>query len=221
MNIGQGQITQLAVSDNFLYTTGRWSDPVEGMYGGKWFYVLDISDPSNLLFIDTLCFNVNDFYLSDGLLYLTTENGLEIYNAKNPKNLEKIGNYLLKNANSVCVKDGIIYVSGAGILYTLKVDLPTEIVENSGKVTAFNLKQNYPNPFNPKTVINYQLPITSTVELGIYNILGQKVATLVSGKQQAGNYQVEWDATNFASGVYMYRMQAGKYSETKKLILLR
>jgi len=90
---------------------------------------------------------------------------------------------------------------------------------------TYELEQNYPNPFNPKTIINYELPITNEVELSIYNLLGQKVVTLVSGKQQAGYYQVEWDASRFASGVYIYRLSAKSRGQsvvkTRKLVLLR
>ena len=99
----------------------------------------------------------------------------------------------------------------------------TNIAENAGStLLSFELKQNYPNPFNPTTTINYQLPISSYVELSIYNLLGEKVVTLVSEKQNTGNHQVEWDARGFASGVYLYRINADNgFKETKKLILLK
>ncbi|MBA7548545.1 hypothetical protein ES705_41006 [subsurface metagenome] len=98
----------------------------------------------------------------------------------------------------------------------------TNIVNNySGLPYKFVLKQNYPNPFNPKTVISYQLAVISDVELSIYSLLGQKVATLVSQKQTTGIYQVEWDARGFASGVYYYRINTGEFVDTKKLVLLR
>jgi predicted GH43/DUF377 family glycosyl hydrolase len=85
-----------------------------------------------------------------------------------------------------------------------------------------SLSQNYPNPFNPSTIINYELRISRDVELSVYNLLGQKVATLINGRQQAGFYQVEWDASGFASGVYYYRLNTdGGFVQTKKLILLR
>ncbi len=86
---------------------------------------------------------------------------------------------------------------------------------------SFKLSQNYPNPFNPSTMISYQLPVISEVELSIFNLLGQKVVTLVSEKQAAGVYQVEWNAKAYASGVYYYRLSTDKFVETKKLILLR
>jgi len=87
--------------------------------------------------------------------------------------------------------------------------------------SEFALFQNHPNPFNPTTIINYQIPMTSNVELSIYNLLGQKVATLVNKKQQAGSYQVEWDASNFSTGVYLYRLSAEEFTATRKLILMK
>jgi len=97
--------------------------------------------------------------------------------------------------------------------------------DQSVHTATFRLDQNYPNPFNPKTIINYELPITNEIELSIYNLLGQKVATLVSEKQPAGKYQVEWDASGFASGIYVYRLnamgRAQNMVQTRKLVLLR
>ena len=87
--------------------------------------------------------------------------------------------------------------------------------------SEFKLNQNYPNPFNPSTVIQYELPITNYVELSIYNLLGQKVVTLVSKRLPAGSHQVEWNARDFASGVYHYRLNAGKFQDVKKMVLLR
>jgi hypothetical protein len=85
----------------------------------------------------------------------------------------------------------------------------------------FSLSQNYPNPFNPSTKINYELPITNDVNLSIYNLLGQKVATLVNEQKQAGSHQVAWDASGFPSGVYYYRIEAGEFQDVKKMILLK
>ena len=70
-------------------------------------------------------------------------------------------------------------------------------------------------------MINYQLSINSFISLKIYNLLGQEIATLVNEAQQPGLHEVKWDASNVPSGVYFYRLQAGKYTETKKLLLIR
>ena len=85
----------------------------------------------------------------------------------------------------------------------------------------YMLNQNYPNPFNPSTMINYQLPITNYVDLSVYNLLGQKVATLVNKRQPAGHYQIEWDASGFAGGVYYCRIKAGNFLQTRKMIYLK
>ncbi|HSW54643.1 MAG TPA: T9SS type A sorting domain-containing protein [Ignavibacteriaceae bacterium] len=87
--------------------------------------------------------------------------------------------------------------------------------------SATVLFQNYPNPFNPATVIKYDLPTTSAVSLIIYDILGRKVKELVNTKQLAGRYEVKFDATNLASGVYIYKLVAEKFISSKKMILLK
>jgi hypothetical protein len=85
----------------------------------------------------------------------------------------------------------------------------------------FALTQNYPNPFNPSTTIKYDLPIDSRVSLKLSNILGQEVVTLVNEEQKAGYKSVEWNASSMASGVYFYRLQAGEFVSSKKLLLLK
>ena len=84
----------------------------------------------------------------------------------------------------------------------------------------FTLSQNYPNPFNPATTIRYALPHKSQVLLAVYNTLGQQVASLVQGRQEAGAYEVKFDASGLASGMYYYRLQAESFVQTKKLLLL-
>ena len=106
----------------------------------------------------------------------------------------------------------------------IQYDIVTALKKPAEQVAieSFNLSQNYPNPFNPTTTINYQLPVANHVELSIYNILGQKVATLVNKTQTAGSYKVEWDASNFASGIYWYRLETDKgFVQTHKLVLLK
>ena len=86
---------------------------------------------------------------------------------------------------------------------------------------VFALEQNYPNPFNPSTKISYQLPERSFVSLKVFDILGREVATLVNEEKEAGTYAAVWNATNAASGVYFYQIQAGSFASVKKLLLLR
>jgi hypothetical protein len=92
---------------------------------------------------------------------------------------------------------------------------------SSAKLETYYLHQNYPNPFNPSTVISWQLTVGNHVELSVYNLLGQKVATLVSGKQKAGFHTVEWDAGHLSSGVYYYMIKVGAWSDVKKMLLLQ
>jgi len=92
--------------------------------------------------------------------------------------------------------------------------------------TQFSLYQNYPNPFNPTTTMIYNLPKPEHVRLTVYNMLGQEVVTLVNEKQAGGVYRVQWDGRNqegmpAASGVYLYRLRAGEFAETRKMLLLR
>jgi hypothetical protein len=84
----------------------------------------------------------------------------------------------------------------------------------------YQLAQNHPNPFNPYTIINYHIPRDNPVELSVYNLMGQKVATLVSEWQQAGRHQIEFDGSDMPGGIYFYRLRAGNFCQTKKMILL-
>ncbi|MFN0158765.1 MAG: T9SS type A sorting domain-containing protein [Bacteroidota bacterium] len=85
----------------------------------------------------------------------------------------------------------------------------------------YTLAQNHPYPFNPTTTIRFVLPISSRVSLKVYDLLGREVATIAEGPMEAGWHTMEWSGVNAASGVYLYRLQAGEYIETRKLVLLK
>ena len=118
--------------------------------------------------------------------------------------------------------------SGEVINYQITLN-PVSVEQNNSLIPQnFALEQNYPNPFNPTTTIKYTIPnVTlsgvegSRVLLKVYDVLGNEIATLVNEEKPAGNYKVEFNASNLASGIYFYRLQAGSFVETKKMILLR
>jgi hypothetical protein len=85
----------------------------------------------------------------------------------------------------------------------------------------YELVQNYPNPFNPTTEINYRLPVASNVNLAVFDLLGRQVSVLVDERKDAGNHSVRFDASRLASGMYVYRLRAGDFVQTRKLLLLR
>jgi beta-glucanase (GH16 family) len=97
--------------------------------------------------------------------------------------------------------------------------LATSVAEHASVPGAFALAQNYPNPFNPSTTIQYSVAAAARVQLEVFDLLGSRVATLVDGSLEAGTYTAAWDARTLPGGVYFYRMQAGGFSETKRLIL--
>jgi len=101
---------------------------------------------------------------------------------------------------------------------------PTGVEDDGNDLSIprqFALYQNYPNPFNAATRINYRLPRSCGVKLEIYNVLGQRVATLVDSKQQAGPRSAIWDASNISSGLYFYKLTAGDFTETKRMMLVK
>ena len=100
--------------------------------------------------------------------------------------------------------------------------VPLDVLKQDRKIPSqYALYQNYPNPFNPSTVIAFSLPSKSFVSLKVFDILGKEIATIVSEELSAGNYSRQWNAAMMSSGIYFYRLQAGTFTETKKLILLR
>ena len=88
-------------------------------------------------------------------------------------------------------------------------------------IDDFHLDQNYPNPFNPVTTIRYNIPELSFTTLKVFDLLGREISTLISEDKSSGAYEVKFDASSLPSGIYFYNLQAGKFNETKKMILLK
>ncbi len=99
--------------------------------------------------------------------------------------------------------------------------VPVHVGDKGSPPSTYTLFQNYPNPFNPSTTIRYALPHRSYVTLTVFNILGQQAATLVDGEVEAGHHEVRFDGKGLASGVYFYRIEAGSFSATRRLIVLK
>jgi hypothetical protein len=152
---------------------------------------------------------------------LWTANGAPVCTATNSQSSPKI----------VPIDGGGAIVTWADLRGGANLDIYAQRLNANGTITdvrtsasipdKFELKQNYPNPFNPSTTINYQLPTQSHVTLKVFDMIGREVAILVNGMQDAGNNSVRFDASNLPSGIYFYKIKAGNFIGTKKLLLLR
>jgi len=152
-----------------------------------------------------------------------SEQTIEILNPKEEKEVTFIFD-ISRNAQ-INKRDTIDFMitSPDGIMMT------KQFVFSYAGPKEFKLEQNFPNPFNPITTIQYQIPASpksspkerTSVTLRIYDILGSEVATLVNEEKEAGYYEVNWNASNLASGVYIYRLQTGSFVSVKKMMLLR
>lgn len=127
----------------------------------------------------------------------------------------KINNLSIDHLNN------LLYIGTFNGVY--KSNFITDIKEEDPPSTiySYTLEQNYPNPFNPTTKISYQIPENSFITIKVYNVLGGELATLVQDEKLSGKYEVEFDAAKLPSGIYFYRLQAGAFVETKKMVLVR
>jgi hypothetical protein len=115
-----------------------------------------------------------------------------------------------------------LFMGPASEIVSAPISEVTPVIEPPRNVPAgYELSQNYPNPFNPTTDIGFRIADVRLVTLKVYNVLGELVKTLVNKVEQPGSYQVQFDGSNLASGVYFYRLSAGSYTKTMKLMLLK
>jgi hypothetical protein len=118
--------------------------------------------------------------------------------------------------------NGWVVGVGGTILRTTNGGVSFVEEEQISQVPAeFLLSQNYPNPFNPSTKIKYSIPQSSNVVIKVFDILGNEIETLVNKEQSTGTYEITWYAANLPNGIYFYKLQAGNFIETKKMILLK
>ncbi len=146
----------------------------------------------------------------------TSNSGLNWFELNTGSNYQSNSVFFINdNTGYTCGQDGIILKTTSG-------GEPIGIKPVSNSIPSkFILFQNFPNPFNPKTVIKYNLPISCFVRLMVYDILGRKVSELVNETQTEGIYKIKWDASNYASGVYFYRIEARDFVAVKKMVLIK
>jgi len=116
-----------------------------------------------------------------------------------------------------------VHGAAGGVLMSgvVRVINPVSVSDQNPVVNKFELEQNYPNPFNPSTVIRYQTAESSNVTITVYNSVGRKISTLLNEVKPKGTFTIEFDGSNLSSGIYYLRLQAGTFSDTKKMLLLK
>ncbi len=174
----------------------------------------------NILFLshdngtDTTFTDSAGHYSFDGLFPGT----YQIYGQLFPRSMEGVCQQVFPDSlkTYTVVIDSHQVVTGVDFRYSFVTSVGSE-----NKSVAFLLYQNYPNPFNPSTTIHFELPKQSHVTLRIYNVLGQEVIKLVDDKRTAGEYNVQVDGSRLSSGIYFYRLTAGKFVETRKMVVMK
>jgi hypothetical protein len=229
-NVGCGN-TKTGLYDNKLVCHFYYQDPYPPYNVECILYIFTIEEPDfpfeeydgwgiNISQLHTLNGQLipkkNLYYFSSGPIILTRQAQVA---------------YMPSSNDNVAITDNYIFLLGDSARYskwyagsTFYPLIWTDVTDTKyiiNQPSAFTLFQNYPNPFNPTTKIRYQIPELSKVKLTVYDVLGREVTTLVNEEKPAGVYEVEFDGANLPSGVYFYRIEAEKYSETKKFILLK
>jgi hypothetical protein len=208
-------LNRVSVSGNYAYAAS-----------GNRLIILDVSDPTSpeLVAISDSTYGIDDIAVQGNLAYIAASypNELAIIDITDPQSPHEIAKHELPSfARAIKVSGDMIYVGTGNSLITFRY--PITSVEESPDVLPSDLLivDNYPNPFNSSTIIEYDLPRPADVRLDIYDILGRKVETLVNTGQEAGHHSAMWNGKDYSSGVYFYRIQAGDYTETKRMTLLK
>ena len=151
--------------------------------------------------------------------YVFISSNTHLY-ALDPDDLSVKWDYLI--GGKITIADNNLLLSASnGVIYCFEYDPTTLVEEKDHSPDKFQLMQNYPNPFNSQTTISYSLPVRSDVSIRLYDILGKEAALLYEGEKDEGTYELHFSADNLPSGIYFYRLRAGNFTITKKLILLK
>ena len=187
------------------------------------FFSLDVSDPYNPVLLDSTSYNaINYFKLMGNIAILSRDDEITGIDISNPMDLQAIMSIPAPSPRDIFVSNDTIYAGTRDNgLWVLHYTGPQGIGSEQKPPYEFKLYGNYPNPFNAQTTIRYSLPESGPVTLTIYNLLGQKVATLFDGTQTVGEYSLVWDAKNQPSGVYFCRLYANKAYHSETMLLLK
>ena len=209
------QIVGTYDTDCFAYSVVTFDNPV---YVGDAFcglLIIDVSIPTSPTLLGSQSTSGLAWHAtaSGNLLYVAsgTDGGLRVFDLSNPVIPTLAGYYDTPGtAYGVYVANDYIYLADlTGGFLILQYTGPTSVEDFLSSEQNFILAQNYPNPFNPVTTIEYTLPKSGEVSMIVYNLLGQEVTRIIDEVQQSGYHKVTWDASNFSSGIYFYRLQVG------------
>lgn len=173
--------------------------------------------------------------LKDAIVYAKIGNDYKGYSITNSSGLYRIDSLTSGSYNLMVDRIGYSSQNRQVIITSFSKDTInfifnlTKVTNNGSEIPgSYFLCNNYPNPFNPKTIIKYQIPSANNVRLFIYDVLGREITTLIDERQEAGTYEIEFDGSNFASGVYFYRMEVQKtgspgydFIQSKKMVLMK
>jgi hypothetical protein len=219
---------------NITFLTSFW-DTTGYMMGS----IVSLDYNGNLRWIDTLRENWYSAYMQygavcdkegkiycgsnieGGYFYCIDTNGVILWKTIFPYMYDSCPAIGSDGTLYIGTQGGSLFINNVKNLLAITDTLTDVKDEELESVKDYQLYQNYPNPFNPSTTINYSLPKRGIVKLTVYNILGSKVATIINEYKPAGNYSVQINGSNLASGVYLYRLESGNYSASKKFILMK
>lgn len=170
-----------------------------------------------LLFSDVVA---QDLDLQDMNIATTEEFAAEGITTGPNFTVESSGKVIFRT-NTLAIKPLFRVATGGQLHVVTGYVTSVEKEENPALPSDFNVEQNYPNPFNPETTIGYSLPEAGKVTIDIYNVLGQKVLTLLDGQQTAGVHSVHFEGGDLPSGIYFYKIQAGSHSKVMKMMLVK
>ncbi len=234
----------MAIGERNVEMGGNKIYLLNGLVEGSEVLVIDASQPGNLQLADTISIDpvlpggssvpINTMNAQGDRLLLGLKDGVKVYDTADPYNVVEIAQrHSGFNIEATAWNDPQLFIVeqgdiefGAGYYSFDQVVGIDDEKPVSNLPQQFQLMQNYPNPFNPETTIRYHLPEAIPVKLSIYNMLGQKIKTLVDAKQTAGEYRIRWNGRDesgreVASGIYLYRLKAGDFVSTKKMLLLQ